>query len=84
MSKNWISVSDRLPPLGKIVIVCGQKWHGKHLSHAMPGWRLDEWDRPRYRNALWAGMDGRTTSRPLKNVTHWMPMPAIPEATELA
>ena len=78
----WICVTDRLPPPGKLVIVCGQKWYGKQRRHVMPGWRLHEWDRPRYKDAQWAGTHDLKSLEALKNVTHWMPMLAWPTPPE--
>ena len=60
---GWISVEDKLPPLGQMVIVCREyDWGGVRVEQGC----LDL-------NGLWRVYGTRT-----KRVTHWMPLPQPP------
>jgi hypothetical protein len=64
---KWISIKDRLPDAGQIVIIV---WRGhtqntcyvydKHIEQ-------------------WSTYDGECTIGNNKNVTHWMPLPEPPK-----
>lgn len=62
--QKWISVKDRLPEKGEIVLACG-------LRHATSGM----FQGASRNNPRWWHWKGNT----LKEVTHWMPLPKPPK-----
>lgn len=61
---KWISVKDRLPEKGEIVLACGKR-------HATSGM----FQGASRNNPKWWHWKGNT----LKEVTHWMPLPQPPK-----
>lgn len=65
--QEWISVTERLPDKGEIVLACGKR----HATSGMFQGAL------RNNPKLW-NWKGNT----LKEVTHWMPLPQPPKEVE--
>ena len=76
----WISAEDGLPPPHQTVIVFGMKWYAKKHYQVMAAWRTHDWEQKDYGDAEWEGRYSGfdVCTRPLKNVTHWMPLPEAP------
>lgn len=68
---NWISAAEKMPPVGEWLIVSGKK--------------ASNFD-PIVCEASFFGMLGHTRDRcfVVVDITHWMPMPAAPEAEKPA
>jgi hypothetical protein len=64
VGSKWISVNDRLPKKGEIVLACGKR-------HATSGM----FQGASRNNPKWWHWKGNT----LKEVTHWMPLPEPPK-----
>jgi hypothetical protein len=66
---DWIPVTDRLPPVGLNVLACS--WLGKTyaLAYVSP------------RDGKWYQSFGSTRSM---NVTHWIPLPELPQGNAMA
>ena len=76
----WIPVAVKLPKPHETVIVFGMKRYGKKHAHVMAAWQTYDWERIDYGKAEWEGRHPGfdVCERPLKNVTHWMPLPDAP------
>ena len=62
---DWIPVTDRLPPIGKRVLACS-------------------WMSARYIVAYISPEGGWYLSfehSPIQNITHWMPLPELPQGS---
>ena len=62
---DWISVTDRLPPTGKRVLACSWMSVNYFVAYVSP---LGGW-------CLAFG------DSPILNVTHWMPLPELPQGS---
>ena len=67
---GWISVEERLPEPGQMVLVyCNSRMHTMHVTVST---YMQTYSK--VRRCYW--------SRRIKNVTHWMPLPAPPTEVE--
>lgn len=63
---DWIPVTDRLPPVGLNVLACSWLAKTYALAYVSP------------RDGKWYLSFGSTRSM---NVTHWMPLPELPQGS---
>jgi hypothetical protein len=64
--REWISVKDRVPPIGKAVLTYFPE--AKYCTCFNAAWYDGE--------DFWFDMDGS----PVRGITHWMPLPEPPES----
>jgi hypothetical protein len=64
-ASQWISVEDRLPPLGEVLICTVGNWVGAAWHHGEGGFET--------------GSGLRITMVGALRVTHWMPLPEPPK-----
>jgi len=66
---TWIPVTDRLPPFGENVLACS-------------------WMSVRYFVACVSPVGGKWHlsfgDTPIQNITHWMPLPELPQGSVMA
>ena len=62
---TWIPVTDRLPPFGNNVLACSWMSVSYFVAYVSPG---GQWHL--------AFGDG-----PILNITHWMPLPELPQGS---
>ena len=60
---DGIPVTDRLPPFGKNVLACSWMSVNYFVAYVSPG-------------GQWHLSFGDT---PIRNITHWMPLPELPQ-----
>ncbi len=63
---DWIPVTDRLPPFGKNVLACCWMSVTYFVAYISPM----DWN--------WHLSFGDTT---IQNITHWMPLPELPQGS---
>ena len=63
---RWIPMTERLPDEGKFVLVYGDLYPNKHDGSAIAVSKRMDWN-------YWQGF-GR-----VGNITHWMPLPSVPD-----
>ena len=63
---DWIPVTDRLPPFGKSVLACSWLAMTYHVAYVSP---MDK---------EWHLSFGDTL---IQNITHWMPLPELPQVS---
>ena len=63
---DWIPVTDRLPPFGKNVLACS--W--RSVTYSVAYFPPVDWG--------WHLAFGGT---PILNITHWMPLPELPQGS---
>jgi hypothetical protein len=77
---NWISVNERLPELGKEVLICEGDWQAISMLADTTSWDRQEdysMGKPYPQNIIWYSLPG---ARP----THWMELPPKPsEASKI-
>lgn len=76
---TWTAVEDQLPPVGQAVVLLSMTMladldSGRHVTEI--GCLLDE---AYTHGGYWSVFHSR--GRPLGTFTHWLPLPAEPEAT---
>lgn len=64
MNTDWIPVTDRLPPFGKSVLACSNLAVTYYVAYVSP------------QDRKWHLAFGDT---PVQHITHWMPLPEIPQ-----
>ena len=79
---EWISVKDRLPDKGgKYLCVCRSSWgpYMDILEFSPKLSKLDKYDFSGKNYPGWADYDGEYGWYEMDDVTHWMPLPELPE-----
>lgn len=65
---EWISVTDRVPPFGKNVLVCSNLAVTYHVPFISP------------QDGKWHLALGDTA---IQHITHWMPLPELPYGSQV-
>lgn len=84
-ANNWIPVTERLPKKdGRYLVVkslCGKTQWQDVLSFAKDGTKVSAYELAGETN-VWYFYDSEYGHIPTNNVTHWMPLPEMPELPE--
>ena len=70
MPDGWISVGDKLPTEGAIVVILVVSWGDKAYTGYLEG-------------GDWYDADGNFIGRGFNSVTHWMLLPALPKLEKI-
>lgn len=73
---RWVSVQDRLPELGKLVLACNPK-----RRNAVPEVVYRDDDAP-VLDWWWENLAGETWGDDQEAFSHWMPLPELPKGEE--